>query len=611
MRIKNKLVLFFATVALGALLVAGFAAQSQFRAMEEAARTEAQHLARTISSNLTLGAGGIRTPLRAERNMTLQAMVAELKQRLNYDIIILDYKKTIIAAANTQNLLKSYQHDSQNEVGKTIQDGKVRTFQVTGPDSQIFRKVVVPLKPEGNSLPGALVFDYSQIYDNHVQYLKPNIIFYGLVGLACLILAALFASVGIRTIGRPIGELRAGVESLTREGLGVKIQEIPEGELGQLFTAFNRMSEALKESHDSLLTKFRESEQTNREITLLAKMGDELMGSRMGDEAYAIATQFMSELFPGDSGSLFVFKKSKNLLEAAGTWGEAPPTEQVFAPSDCCGMRRGQVHVSSPGPGYQRCKHVHQSGRGCLCMPVSSQYEELGLLQVLAGPPGEPGPDWLKTRQRLAERVSERLGQELADLKMNEELRNQSLRDPLTGMYNRRYMEESLERELSRAARHGAPLAIIMLDLDHFKRFNDAYGHVAGDILLRELGLFLQRHIRGSDIGCRYGGEEFTVILPDTTLEVAMERAEQIREDAKRLKVWHVYRWLRTVTLSLGVAVFPEHGSTAKGILQAADAALYRAKQSGRDQVRVAENLVGLTDPVKPEMSLVEAAGSN
>jgi diguanylate cyclase (GGDEF)-like protein len=244
-------------------------------------------------------------------------------------------------------------------------------------------------------------------------------------------------------------------------------------------------------------------------------------------------------------------------------------------------------------------------------MPVATQFEEMGLLQVLAGAAGDPGPDWLKTRQNLAQRVSERLGQELTDLKMNEELRNQSLRDPLTGMYNRRYMEESLERELFRAARHGAPLAVIMLDLDHFKRFNDSYGHIAGDILLRELGLFLQRHIRGSDIACRYGGEEFTLILPDATLDVVRDRAEQLREDAKRLKVWHIYRWLRTVTLSLGVAVFPDHGATAKGILQAADAALYRAKQAGRDQVRVAENLVGLADPVKPELPLVGAAGAN
>jgi diguanylate cyclase (GGDEF)-like protein len=614
MRVKHKLLLFFAMMALGTLLMAGVAATWQFRAMERAAKTEAAHTADIISHSVAPGSPGSKPPLTGDRNRGLQALVNDVKSRLHYDVVILDQRKTIIADADAQNLLKFYQHDSHNEVSKTLRDGNARTFTLAGPDPQspaVLRKIVVPLKKEGNRALGALVLDYTPIYESHFQRLHLTLGSLALIGLVCLGLASLCGYLGIRTIARPLGELRDGVESLARGDLGARIEAKPRGELGHLTTAFNRMSRDLKDSRDRLLGNIQELEQNHREFTLLAKMGDDLKGCRPGEEAYGIIAGTLGDLFSGDSGALFVFKKSKNLLEAAGTWGEAPPPAQVFAPSDCCGMRRGQAHVSSPGPGYLRCKHVHESGRGCLCMPVATQFEEMGLLQVLAGAAGDPGPDWLKTRQNLAQRVSERLGQELTDLKMNEELRNQSLRDPLTGMYNRRYMEESLERELFRAARHGAPLAVIMLDLDHFKRFNDSYGHIAGDILLRELGLFLQRHIRGSDIACRYGGEEFTLILPDATLDVVRDRAEQLREDAKRLKVWHIYRWLRTVTLSLGVAVFPDHGATAKGILQAADAALYRAKQAGRDQVRVAENLVGLADPVKPELPLVGAAGAN
>lgn len=129
-----------------------------------------------------------------------------------------------------------------------------------------------------------------------------------------------------------------------------------------------------------------------------------------------------------------------------------------------------------------------------------------------------------------------------------------------------------------------------MLDIDHFKRFNDTLGHDAGDALLRELGALFQRQIRAEDIACRYGGEEFTIVLHDASVEVTQRRAEQIREAASQLRVRHAQRVLEPVTLSLGVATFPQNGATRDILMQNADAALYRAKQDGRDRVCVAEN---------------------
>ena len=168
-------------------------------------------------------------------------------------------------------------------------------------------------------------------------------------------------------------------------------------------------------------------------------------------------------------------------------------------------------------------------------------------------------------------------------------LRELSVRDPLTGLFNRRYMEETLDRELRRAERKTLPLGIIMIDLDHFKKFNDTHGHPAGDALLRQLGAFLKTHIRGSDIACRYGGEEFILILPEATLEASCERAEQVRLDLKQMAVYYEGWPLEPVTLSLGVAVFPDHGPDRTSILKAADAALYAAKAAGRDRVAVAK----------------------
>ena len=166
-------------------------------------------------------------------------------------------------------------------------------------------------------------------------------------------------------------------------------------------------------------------------------------------------------------------------------------------------------------------------------------------------------------------------------------LREQSIHDPLTGLFNRRYMEETLVRELSRVARKQLPLGIIMLDIDHFKQFNDSHGHAGGDELLRRLGVFLQEHTRKADIACRYGGEEFILILPEASREVARERAEHIRQGIKHLRIPFQNRMLEVVTLSIGVAVFPIDGSTLETVMKAADAALYQAKNAGRDRVIV------------------------
>ena len=187
------------------------------------------------------------------------------------------------------------------------------------------------------------------------------------------------------------------------------------------------------------------------------------------------------------------------------------------------------------------------------------------------------------------------VGLSVANIRLRDALRAQSTKDPLTGLYNRRYLGEMLEREIRRAARAAQPLGILMLDLDHFKKFNDTYGHDAGDAVLRETASFLVRSIRAEDFVCRYGGEEFVVVLPTADLRVAGMRAEAIRSRLHDLVVLHQGRSLGLVTASIGVAALPLHGTTEKDILQAADAALYRAKKAGRDRVVTAEL------PIKPE----------
>jgi diguanylate cyclase (GGDEF)-like protein len=189
----------------------------------------------------------------------------------------------------------------------------------------------------------------------------------------------------------------------------------------------------------------------------------------------------------------------------------------------------------------------------------------------------------------LRERYLKQLDWQTHKLLENEaRLRELSIRDPLTGLFNRRYLEEALALEILRAERKRIPIGIIMADIDHFKPFNDNHGHAAGDAVLVQVGNFLRTHVRASDIVCRYGGEEFLLILPEATPKITLTRAESMRADAGRLHVRHEGQVLESVTLSLGVAMYPEHGFTGDTLLAAADAAMYRAKREGRDRVVIA-----------------------
>jgi len=216
---------------------------------------------------------------------------------------------------------------------------------------------------------------------------------------------------------------------------------------------------------------------------------------------------------------------------------------------------------------------------------MMAQGEALGLLHLQCTT-GAPALD--QESQRLAETIAEQIAMALSNLNLREALRQQSIRDTLTGLFNRRYMDETLAREIERARRRDLPIGVIMLDIDYFKRFNDTYGHQAGDVLLTALGKFLQTQVRLDDIACRYGGEEFTLILPGASQELAHQRAEQLRVNIHALQVSFEGDTLAAITLSLGVAVFPAHGETAQAVLRAADAALYKAKENGRDRVELA-----------------------
>jgi diguanylate cyclase (GGDEF)-like protein len=295
------------------------------------------------------------------------------------------------------------------------------------------------------------------------------------------------------------------------------------------------------------------------------------------------------------AGALCITSPSRDVVEMVASWGSVLGSEKAFRPDDCWALRRGKVHRVKDPASPLRCAHVSKSlANGYVCVPLAAQGETLGVLYVEnfpepAGATAEPGFDQAEVLERQATAVGERISLALANLRLREVLRGQSIRDPLTGLFNRRFMEESLERELRRALRGKQQLALLMLDIDHFKRFNDTFGHQAGDALLRALGNLLKESTRGQDVVCRYGGEEFAFVLAGASLEAARKRADLLREDIKQLSVQHGGQLLGAVTLSIGIAVFPDNGDNAENLLKAADDALYRAKKEGRDRIILAQ----------------------
>jgi diguanylate cyclase (GGDEF)-like protein len=364
----------------------------------------------------------------------------------------------------------------------------------------------------------------------------------------------------------------------------------------------------LNEANDELTRQAAELSKRNQEITLFSKMNDFLQTSTTEAEAYSIISETVTQLFPEDSGGVFVLNASRDMLEAAAIWGPLAPANAIFPPNDCWALRRGQIHIAVDHERW--CPHVTDDGHMYVCLPLLAQGETLGILHLLDGAMKQAGDKKanaarMAENSRLAKILADAIGLGIANLKLRESMRSLSIRDPLTGLFNRRYMEEVLVQELHRSTRNKTQLAVIMIDIDHFKKFNDEFGHDGGDAVLRALGAFLKKHVRGSDIACRYGGEEFLLVLSPSAAEGARQRAEKIREDARHLSLSHAGADLGAITLSLGIALFPDHGAEGAAVVKAADLALYEAKRSGRNRVVMFEK-----EAAKPEAAPQAAARS-
>jgi diguanylate cyclase (GGDEF)-like protein/PAS domain S-box-containing protein len=371
---------------------------------------------------------------------------------------------------------------------------------------------------------------------------------------------------------------------------------------------------AIKQANERLAGWVGELEARSREIGLLTEMGDLLQTCVTPQEASAVIARFARELLPDSQGALCLVVEAENLLETTATWGDGPTTEAIFVPEACWALRRGRPYtVHDPGVG-PLCDHVRPPYDAPLhCVPMVAQGTALGVLHVRGAAPVSGSAEGAASRptdsvSRLVMAVAEHAALALANVRLRQRLRDESIRDQLTNLFNRRHAQECLGKELLRARRMARPLALIMLDLDRFKAVNDRYGHEAGDRLLKATAQLLSAQLRASDLAARYGGEEFLVVMPETSLEAAATRADELRRAVKALVVSYHGHLLSSPSVSMGVAVFPTHGETPADLLGAADAALYSAKDWGGDRAEVARTGAAGSGPARQQEPADEAS---
>ena len=329
-----------------------------------------------------------------------------------------------------------------------------------------------------------------------------------------------------------------------------------------------------------------------REASLLSQMDEWLQSCKSLSELYGIVTAFMTKVLPGTRGRLFIFSSGRDILEQACSWNCEKPSDHL-TPDSCWALRRGRSYTYQPERLGFVCDHIaHGRDADSLpekftCVPIVAHGNTVGLMSFeFISDEGNPN---LLNPDRFTTRCAEHISMAIANVKLRDELQDQSTKDPLTGLYNRRHFLEALRRELIQTAARQGNFALLTFDADHFKKFNDEYGHDAGDAVLEAIAQRALAVDHPGTVPCRVGGEEFSVVLPNADRTRASEVIEDLRQAVEEMRVKYIGGPLPKVTISAGVSVYPTHGTDAQSMIKEADVALYNAKNAGRNCWRIAD----------------------
>lgn len=413
----------------------------------------------------------------------------------------------------------------------------------------------------------------------------------GVVIVLSIVLYMAFQSA--RAIRRPIRVITDTMAALAAGSRDARVAgHLGSVEFDELALGYNRMADDLaravidqrsgadhlRDANLALQRSTAELQDRSEVIELLGSMAHRMQAARTDDELATILNVFVPRVLPDLPGALYAHNNSRNLLVPIATWGGLAVDETGFAPDQCWALRRGQSHsVGEPGSDIL-CGHLEGERAHYHCEPLLAAGEVIGVIYLRGDVPSH--------RRFSLTVLSENIASALVNQRLQRGLREQTIRDPLTGLFNRRYMEETLGIEIARAARSGAALSVVMCDVDHFKRFNDEFGHEAGDAVLSAVSAEMASRFRAGDVVCRYGGEEFTIIASGTTAQQMTARTEMVRKAIADLNVRERGRSLGTTTMSFGIATWsPAMDRDGAALIKAADAALYRAKREGRNRV--------------------------
>lgn len=323
-----------------------------------------------------------------------------------------------------------------------------------------------------------------------------------------------------------------------------------------------------------------------------ARLTDQLQSVVTPQEAYMAIERFCQYLFPNHSGILFIRSNSRDYFQLMASWGDSIYKEDGFEPTDCWAARSNHTHDFLVNSESLPCHHLSYSSpepKSSICIPFSSADEMIGILTLYGQESDGNNIQAIDEHTiQLANEVVAQIALAISNLRLRENLRKSSIVDVLTGLYNRRYLDETFVREIARSERAKESIGIIMLDIDHFKSFNDTYGHEAGDHVLHEVGIVLKQACRASDLACRYGGEEFVMLLLNADMNTTIARTAFIQEELKKRHITYGAQSLPPLTVSMGVSLYPANGIKPEELIRKADDALYKAKHNGRNRTEIA-----------------------
>ena len=331
-------------------------------------------------------------------------------------------------------------------------------------------------------------------------------------------------------------------------------------------------------------------EQRQHERKLLSQVSEWLYSAKSLEELLMVVRKSMHTLIPESEGQLYIYSNSRDTLDLETAWGDHQPHKHIDA-EDCWALRRGRAYSYGTRAIEFPCSHVEGEDTPYFCLPIIAHGETIGLLHVAFSAfdrslmSREMIETFLRQRWDLGLLCAEQISLAVANVQLRQELMDQSVRDPLTSLWNRRWFLDAAHKEIARAERQGTALSLVSLDVDHFKKFNDHHGHDAGDIVLREVGALMREVFTPPLAPCRLGGEEFVALLPGLDHDAALEIAERFRHALSELDLAYGDGKLPRITASAGVTSFPRCGGHVTDMLKHADLALYRAKDQGRNRV--------------------------